>query len=171
VAITCRFCGRQVTPLSDARREPQGEARTAGRLFTLVLLLILLVVLGVALLYGYKAQSPSAQPVPYSQAVSEIQAGQVKRVAIAGDSATMVKVDGANEMVTVGTTDSGAFQRVILDYNAAEPAGRQVELSLQKDQQTFGMIGAVLFGYIPAILLVALIGFLALRLTRRGDRR
>jgi ATP-dependent Zn protease len=171
VAISCRFCGREVTPLSNARREPQGAAPTLGRLFTLVLVLILLVVLGVALLYGYNAQSPSAQPVPYSKAVSEIQAGQVRRVAIAGDSATIVKVDGANEMVTIGTTDSGAFQRVILDYNATQPPGRQVELSLQKDQQTFGMIGAVLFGYVPALLLVALIIFLALRLTRRGDRR
>jgi len=55
VAITCRFCGREVTPLSNARREPQGSAPTPGRLFTLVLVLILLVVLGVALLYAYKA--------------------------------------------------------------------------------------------------------------------
>jgi flagellar biogenesis protein FliO len=53
VAISCRFCGRDVTPLSNARREPQGSA--AGRAFTLFLLLILLVVLVVALLYAYKA--------------------------------------------------------------------------------------------------------------------
>ena len=55
VAITCRFCGREVTPLSNARREPQGSAPAPGRVFTLFLLLILLVFLGVALLYAYKA--------------------------------------------------------------------------------------------------------------------
>jgi hypothetical protein len=72
VAISCRFCGRDVTPLSNARREPQGSA--AGRAFTLVLLLILLVLLGVALLYAYKAQSASGPQVPYAAALSDASA-------------------------------------------------------------------------------------------------
>ena len=110
--------------------------------------------MGLALLYAYRAQSPSAAPVLYSQAVAEIQTGQVKRVTISGDTATLDKVDSkTSETVTIGTNDGGAFQKLIVDYNATQPSTRQVELSLQKDSQTFGIIGSVLLSLLPVLLI------------------
>jgi len=110
--------------------------------------------MGVALLYAYKAQSPSAAPVLYSQAVAEIQSGQVKRVTINGDTATLDKTDNTtHETVTIGTNDGGAFQKLIVDYNATQPGTRQVELSLQKDSATFGIIGSVLLSLLPVLLI------------------
>ncbi|MDP9321558.1 MAG: hypothetical protein M3P16_10745 [Chloroflexota bacterium] len=53
VAIACRFCGRDVTPISNARREPQGQAVTT--FIRLVALTLLLAVAIVALLYAYRA--------------------------------------------------------------------------------------------------------------------
>src|SRR5438309_4133547 len=99
--------------------------------------------MGVALLYAYRAQSPSTPSVPISQAVAEINGGQVKTVTLNGDQATIDKVDGTHEVTVVGQDTGGAFQKVILDYNAANPS-RQVTLNLQKESQTFGLIGSVL---------------------------
>ena len=57
VAISCRYCGRAVTPLSDHHAESQGSsATTLIRVAALALILVLLVF---ALLYVYRAQSPS----------------------------------------------------------------------------------------------------------------
>jgi len=109
--------------------------------------------MGVALLYAYKAQSPATGPVFISQVVEEIRSGQVKRVTISGDTATVLKVDNTTETVNISTTDGGAFQKQILDYNATQPQGRQVELSLQKDSQTFGIIGSVLLSLLPVLLI------------------
>ena len=108
--------------------------------------------MGVALLYAYRAQSPSTQPVPISQAVQEIQAGQVKQVSLNGDQATIEKLDGSKETTVIGQNDGGAFQKTILDYNQANP-NRQVVLNLQKESQTFGIIGSVLLSLLPVLLI------------------
>ena len=50
--------------------------------------------MGLALLYAYRAQSPSAGPILISQAISQIQTGQVKTVTISGDQATLDLRDG-----------------------------------------------------------------------------
>lgn len=72
VAIVCRYCGRTVTPLSDHRPEPQGSAATA--LIRAAALALLLLLAGIALLYAYRAQSPSGTPVPHTQALTEMSA-------------------------------------------------------------------------------------------------
>ena len=97
--------------------------------------------MGVALLYAYKAQSPSAAIVSYDKAVSEIQSGQVKSVNLNTDTATLTKVDNSTETVTIGTNDGGAFQKLVVDYNATQPANGHVQLNLTKESQTFGIIG------------------------------
>src|SRR2546430_6721967 len=127
-----RHCGVTRVPSIQANREDTAT-NFDNRIFKNGVLTLLLVLMGVALLYAYKAQSPSAAPVLYSQAVAEIQSGQVKRVTINGDTATLDKTDNnTHETVTIGTNDGGAFQKLIGDYNATQPATRQVELSLQK---------------------------------------
>ena len=117
------------------------------------ILTLLLVLMGVALLYAYRAQSPSTQNVPYSQAVAEIQNGQAKQVILIGDTATVEKVDGSHETVTIGANEGGAFQKIVVDYNATQADNRKVVLSLQKDSQTFGIIGSVLLSLLPVLLI------------------
>jgi hypothetical protein len=54
VAIVCRYCGRDVTPVSEARPEPQGSLSTATLIRAVAFALLLVVVL-IALLYVYRA--------------------------------------------------------------------------------------------------------------------
>ena len=109
--------------------------------------------MGVALLYAYRAQSPSAAVVSYDKAVSEIQAGQISKVTINGDTATIEKPDKTQETVNIGANDNGVFQKTILDYNATRPENQRVVLSLQKESQTFGIIGSVLLSLLPVLLI------------------
>jgi len=111
--------------------------------------------MGVALLYAYKAQSPSAAIVSYDKAVSEIQSGQVKSVNLNTDTATLTKVDNSTETVTIGTNDGGAFQKLVVDYNATQPATSRVQLNLTKESQTVGIIGGVLLSLLPVLLIGA----------------
>ncbi|HEX6062382.1 MAG TPA: hypothetical protein VF001_09965, partial [Candidatus Limnocylindria bacterium] len=52
-----RSCGRAVTPMSDRRPESQGSS--ASTLIRAAALALILVLLGIALLYVYRAQSPA----------------------------------------------------------------------------------------------------------------
>src|SRR5258708_5503973 len=109
--------------------------------------------MGVALLYAYRAQSPSAQVVTYDRAVAEIQSGQVAKVTISGDTSTIEKTDKSIETVNIGANDNGAFQKIVTDYNAPLPPSQRVQLSFQKDSATFGIIGSVLLSLLPVLLI------------------
>jgi cell division protease FtsH len=109
--------------------------------------------MGVALLYAYKAQSPSAAAVSYDKAITEIRSGQVQSVTISGDTATVVKPDKSTETVNIGTNDAGAFQKVVVDYNATQPSSGQVTINIAKDSPTFGIIGSVLLSLLPVLLI------------------
>lgn len=117
-AILCRYCGKSVTPVAPTQNRGLSDPSGFGLLRAAVLLL-LLIVTGVALLYAYRAQSPSAQVVSYDRAVSEVQSGQVKEVTVTADTATLTKSDGTHETANVGANDGAAFVKVIIDYNAA----------------------------------------------------
>jgi cell division protease FtsH len=109
--------------------------------------------MGVALLYAYRAQSPSALIASYDKAVTEITSGQVTKVTINGDTAIIEKVDKSTETVNIGANDGGAFQKVVTDYNATQPATSRVQLNIQKDSATFGIIGSVLLSLLPVLLI------------------
>ena len=109
--------------------------------------------MGVALLYAYRAQSPASAPVPISQAISEIQSGQVKSVGISGDQAIIDLKDGQTHQVTTVGTPSDAFEKVLTDYNATHDASQQIIWSKNKDSQTFGIIGSVLLSLLPVLLI------------------
>lgn len=83
----------------------------------------------------------------------EFQSGQVKAVVITGDSATIDKIDGARETVTIGSNDGGAFEKIILDYNATQPADKRIALSIERDSHTVGLVGSVLLSLLPLFLL------------------
>ena len=73
-AILCRYCGKSVVPVTRADTRPGRSLESS--VIRLAILTLLLILMGVALLYAYRAQSPSAAPVPISQAISQIQSGQ-----------------------------------------------------------------------------------------------
>src|SRR5438477_793185 len=126
-----------------------------NRIFKNGILTVLLVLMGVALLYAYRAQSPSAAIVSYDKAITEIQSGQVKTVNLGTDTATLVKPDNSTETVNIGANDGGAFQKLVVDYNTTQPSTNRVQLNLTKESQTFGIIGGVLLSLLPVLLIGA----------------
>src|SRR5579859_6004066 len=80
---------------------PPGAGAPNNRLLLNVGLLLLLVILGVGLLYAYRAQSPAMRQISYTEAVTQIQNGQIQRVAIQGERARITRTDGSVEEVTL----------------------------------------------------------------------
>ncbi|HEY8657101.1 MAG TPA: ATP-dependent zinc metalloprotease FtsH [Candidatus Limnocylindria bacterium] len=121
------------------------------------ILTLLLVVMGVALLYAYKAQTPAASTVGYSQAIDEVNSGQVKEVSISGTIATVTLNDGVStkQIVNIGDDKDGLFKKAILDYNTANGnnAAKRVNLVLPQESQTFGIIGSILLSLLPVLLI------------------
>ena len=109
--------------------------------------------MGVALLYAYRAQSPAAGPVPISQAISEIQSGQVKSVSINADQAAIDLKDGTTHQVTTIGAPSDAFEKLLTDYNSTHDTSQQIIWSKNKESQTFGIIGSVLLSLLPVLLI------------------
>ena len=167
-AILCRYCAKSVTPVAPpSRRLPGMSGSFESRIIRIAILTLLLIVMGVALLYAYRAQSPSSQIVSYDRAVLDIRSGQVKAVTIASDTATIDKIDGSGETVNIGTNDGGAFQKLTLDYNATVPANQRITLALQKDSQTSGIIGSVLLSLLPVLLIGGVFYYVVQQVRRR----
>jgi ATP-dependent Zn protease len=164
-AILCRYCGKSVTPVAPTLSRGLWDPSGFG-LLRATTLLLLLIVTGVALLYAYRAQSPSAQVVSYDRAVSDVQSGQVKGVTISADTATIAKSDGSYETANVGSNGGAEFVKVITDYNATQPADRKISLTIQKDSQTVGIVGSIVLSLLPVVLIGALFLYLIRRATR-----
>ncbi|MFN2519561.1 MAG: ATP-dependent zinc metalloprotease FtsH [Candidatus Limnocylindria bacterium] len=114
------------------------------------ILTLLLVVMGVALLYAYKSQQPAAETIALSDALQRVNSGQVRKVTIVGDQANLEGVDGKKQQTAIGDKDE-SFKKAVLDYSAANP-GKMV-VDVQKDSQTFGIIGSVLLSLLPVLLI------------------
>src|SRR5438477_12259669 len=112
------------------RNREDTETNFDNRIFKNGILTLLLVLMGVALLYAYRAQSPSAAVASYDKAITEIRSGQVTAVTLATDTAPINKVDKTTEPVNIGTNDGGAFQKVRVDYNATQPSNSQVTINI-----------------------------------------
>ncbi|MDP9266413.1 MAG: ATP-dependent zinc metalloprotease FtsH [Chloroflexota bacterium] len=106
--------------------------------------------MGVALLYAYKSQQPAAETVALSDALQRVNSGQVRKVTIVGDQANLELVDGKKQQTAIGDKDE-SFKKAVLDYSAANP-GKMV-VDVQKDSQTFGIIGSVLLSLLPVLLI------------------
>ena len=93
----------------------------AGRsVVTSLLLVVVLIVMGLALLYAYLSQTPSVQTVAYSQAIQAINSGQVKKVTIVANKATLELQSNEKQQTTLPERPE-AFEKVLNDYNAANP--------------------------------------------------
>ena len=157
-AVLCRYCGKSVTPVAPADTA-RGRSLESS-VIRLAVLALLVVVMGVGLLYAYRAQSPSAATVPVTLAISEILAGQVRSVTINGDIATIDRIDGARQTVSLGATERG-FERTITDYNATQPASAQVQLQVEQDSQASRVVSVVVLALLPLLLIGALIVYVA----------
>jgi len=168
-AILCRYCGKSLTPVVPTSPRPARSMESS--VIRVAILALLLIVAGVALLYAYRAQSPSAQIVSYARAVTEVQSGQVKSVVITDDSATIDKIDGPRETVIISANDGGAFQKNILDYNATQSADKKIALSIHRDSQAFGIVIPVVVSVVVSLIPLVLFAALFFYIGRASGRR
>jgi FtsH-like protein len=149
---------------------PAGAARppvaSSTRLFQNAALTLLLVIMGLALLYAYRSQTPSIPTVSVTQAIQDVQAGRVRSVVIRGSDATLELANGTRERTTVPQPDD-VFAKAILEYNAANPTQR-IDLRYETEAQTLPVVGAVLLSLLPVFLIG---GFFYYMMLRARDRR
>ena len=120
--------------------------------------------LGLALLYAYRSQTPSTPQVDVTQALGDINAGRVRGVTISANKATLEFKDNPShkEQTTLPAPDT-VLARALLDYNAAHPS-QTIEVKVDEGP------GPPLAGLIdlPPVLLIVLIGVLIFTtMTRR----
>jgi cell division protease FtsH len=124
-----------------------------NRIFKNGILTLLLVVMGVALLYAYRQQSPTTKSIDVSDAVTRVERGEVKVVTISGNKATITLRDGDVKLVASLPDRDEPISKAVLDYNKASPADRDVALSYEEPSATLGLIGSVLLSLLPVLLI------------------
>jgi len=129
----------------------RSAAPTEARLVRNAALTILLVLMGLALLYAYRSQTPALATISTSQAVSEIQSGQVRRVTVQADLATLELKSGERQQTRL-PAQSDLMTRTVLDYNTAHP-GDQIELRYESETTGLSTIASVLLSLLPVILI------------------
>ncbi|HEV8669180.1 MAG TPA: hypothetical protein VGS01_00425 [Candidatus Limnocylindria bacterium] len=144
-----------------------GVTRPAGGLFRSGLLLLMLVVLGVGLLYAYRSQSPALQTVTITQAIQEINSGQVRRVTIVSgaNKAILELADGDKQQTNLPERDE-VFQKALFDHNNANPS-RQITIDYMQDNAAFPVIGSIFLSLLPVLL----IGGFFYYMVRQAQRR
>jgi len=115
------------------------------------ILTLLLVVMGLALLYAYRSQTPTVPDVDLTQALRDINAGQVRAVTIAGSKATLELRNGLTERTTVAQPDT-ILARAITEYNAANPS-QTIELRYTSESQPVSVIGSIILSLLPVLLI------------------
>jgi cell division protease FtsH len=107
--------------------------------------------MGLALLYAYRSQTPSVTPVQYTQAQQEINAGQVKKVTIVANQATIELQNGDKQQVKLPDRPD-TFQKYLVDYNAANPS-KPIIYEFQQESATFSVIGSIFLSLLPVVLI------------------
>ena len=120
-----------------------------------VALVAFVIVVGFTSLYAYRAQVPATPRIPYTQALSEIQNGQVRSVTVEGERAVLVLHDGRTQETTVPDRDE-MLARAVTERDRADPA-HQTELRYQQPAQTVGVALSILLSLLPLLVIVALV--------------
>ncbi|HET7700090.1 MAG TPA: ATP-dependent zinc metalloprotease FtsH [Candidatus Limnocylindria bacterium] len=126
-----------------------------NRIFKNGILTLLLVVMGLALLFAYRSQSPAVQIVPITEAIQDVQANKVKSVTVVGNKATLEFTDGTTKKLTnlpEGSRGDDSLTRAIDAYNAANPT-RQVLQKYDEQSATFSVLGSILLSLLPVLLI------------------
>jgi len=139
-----------------------------SRLLQNAILTLLLVVMGLALLYAYRSQSPSVPEVSITQAVQDISAGRVRAVTITGNRATLEFRDfpSHKEGTTLPEPDT-ILARAVSDYNAANPS-KEIALTYQQESQTFPVVGSIVLSLLPVLLIGGFFYYLMMRSRRES---
>ena len=136
-----------------ARSQLAGGPAPRTRVLQNGLLTILLVVMGLALLYAYRSQTPVVPEIDVTQAVRDIDAGLVKAVTVAGPTATLEFRDASRgkERTTIPEPDT-IIGKAVADYNATH-ASQPIELRYESGAQPISVIGSVLLSLLPVLLI------------------
>ena len=123
------------------------------------LLALLLVVLGLALLYAYRSQTPSLPQVSVSQA-GDINSGRVRSVTVTGNAAILEFNDSFahREQTTVPQPDN-ILAPAISSYNATHPS-QPIALTYAQAAQPLGVIGPIVLSLLPVVLIGAFFYYL-----------
>jgi len=150
---------------------PAGSHATPGpaprsRVLQNGILTLLLVVLGLALLYAYRSQTPVVPEVSLSQALQDVSAGRVRAVTIAMTRATLEfrDVTRGKEQTAVPDPDT-ILGRAISDYNAANPS-QAIELRYTSESQPVSVIGSVILSLLPVLLIGGFFYYLMMKARR-----
>jgi len=115
-------------------------------------LTLLLVVMGLALLYAYRSQTPALTTVAITQAVQDVQAGRVKAVTIVGTRATLELTDGSRVQTNLPEGADNPLVQAITAYNNANPT-RPITLKYEPTDSGFSVIGSILLSLLPVLLI------------------
>ena len=107
--------------------------------------------MGIALLYGYRAQGPVADLVTVGTAIEELQSGRIKKVVILGSQASLELQDGTKQQTALSERDD-IFAKSLADYNTANPS-RRVDWKYEQPSATFSLIGSLLISLLPVVLI------------------
>ena len=144
-----------------AARQPRAGRSAA----TAALLAVVLVVMGLALLYAYRSQTPAVASVPMSQAIQLVNAGEVVKVTVTGNKATLDLRSGDRRQTTLPDRDE-VFQKALADYNASNPT-RQIVIDYRPEDSSFTVIGSIFLSLLPVLLLGAFFTYLFRRSVSR----
>jgi ATP-dependent Zn protease len=129
---------------------------------------LLVVLLGIGLLYAYRSQTPAVQPVSYTQALTEIQSGQVRAAVVEGQRVTLMLIDGSQQQ-TVAPDNGDALGRAVADRSRADPAHPiDVRFSSPAEPGLAPLLG-LLLGTLPLLVLIALVVLAATAFTRSHE--
>ena len=142
-----------------------GRPRAGRSAATPALLAAVLVVMGLGLLYAYRSQTPAVATIPLSQAIQEINNGQVVKVTVTANRATL-ELRGSDKHQTTLPDRDEIFQKTLADYNTANPT-RQIVIDYRAEDPSFSVIGSIFLSLLPVLLLGAFFTYLFRRSTSR----
>jgi len=171
--VCYRRIGAQTCPCPGFRagNERLASAPATGSVARSALLALMLVILGLALLYAYRSQTPAIQQVSLTEAVQAVNASQVKAVTITGNKATLDFSDGATRKQTIvpdGAHGDDPLSQAILSFNQANPA-RAVALRYEQTDPAFSVLGSILLSLLPVLLLGGFFVYMMNTMRRRRD--
>src|SRR5438552_19193077 len=128
------------------------ELNLDNRIFKNGILTLLLVVMGLALLYAYRSQTPSVPEVDITRAIQDVNAGKIKTVTIIASNATLDFKDTSlgKEQTTLQEPDT-LMAKAVADYNASH--ADSVALKIGRDNQTFSVVGSIVLSLLPVLLI------------------
>lgn len=161
---SCRCSGfRDSGEIATAAAGRPQSGRSAA---TSALLAVVLVFIGLGLLYAYRSQTPAVATIPLSQAIQEINGGQVKKVTIVANRATLELNSRAERQVTTLPDRDEIFQRTLAEWNTANPT-RQIVIDYRPEDSSFTVIGSIFLSLLPVLLLGAFFTYLFRRSVSR----